>query len=529
MTNLIIAISLANLCFFRILAWQHSYFVAPPFGINLIGWMLDVLLFALLMWTGFLLAKKYGGKHGMFAVRLGFLFFTVIAIRNLYRHFVGVLSLPMLSALVGKALAILITILVAVLIILVISREFQNVIRAARAFVIVLSPFALILFSQTIWLTIQTDLRPSVEKSPIEKPARSPKLSKRIVLIIFDELDYSLTFDNRPHSLKIPELQRFADESFSATNAYPPSGNTDSSIPALTTGRLVEETREKSQNELQIRFADANEFTSWKTAGIFSKINDMGGTNAVVGWHHPYCRVFRDILERCTTDYSFSLRRLSGNHEDTLLESMVNYFRRFGLTLPIIKHLVSTYFDFTSKHVAYIKTTKNVSAEAKKLSVDKDLSFALLHYPVPHSPYIYSRENGRFVETGGANYFDNLALTDALLGELRTEMENADIWEKTIVVVTSDHWWRGDFSDKAGLWTKEELADISAAKNFRVPFIIKPFEEPGEATAPIIYDKEFNTVLVHDLLLAMLSDQIASKKDIALWLDEHRSIGKSPY
>jgi hypothetical protein len=39
----------------------------------------------------------------------------------------------------------------------------------------------------------------------------------------------------------------------------------------------------------------------------------------------------------------------------------------------------------------------------------------------------------------------------------------------------------------------------------------------------------FNTVLTHDLLLAILRGEVSDTKGAAAWLDRHRSIGRSPY
>jgi hypothetical protein len=43
------------------------------------------------------------------------------------------------------------------------------------------------------------------------------------------------------------------------------------------------------------------------------------------------------------------------------------------------------------------------------------------------------------------------------------------------------------------------------------------------------FDPQFNTVLTHDLLLAILRGEVSDTRGAAAWLDQHRSIGRSPY
>ena len=59
----------------------------------------------------------------------------------------------------------------------------------------------------------------------------------------------------------------------------------------------------------------------------------------------------------------------------------------------------------------------------------------------------------------------------------------------------------------------------------RIPFVLK-LAGPHE---PITYDPAFNTVLTHDLLLALLRGEVSGPQSVVAWLDAHRSIGDSPF
>ena len=92
-------------------------------------------------------------------------------------------------------------------------------------------------------------------------------------------------------------------------------------------------------------------------------------------------------------------------------------------------------------------------------------------------------------------------------------MERAGTWDSTAILLTSDHWWR------QGQWrTLRALSGQDAAipeqGNQRVPFLLKL---PGQR-AGVEYSEPFNTVLVHDLILALLRDRLREPEGVRQWL-----------
>jgi hypothetical protein len=516
----ILAISVANMSFIKVwdIILNPSYHNEKAYGINVLAVMLDVLIVGFLIWAGATLAIKYGGKYGLFLVKAAFLVLTVSVARNVYKIVVGGLSVLVLKDIFGKVLTTVILCIVGVAVIFVLIKWFQNVVRFAQILVLLISPLFVIFAAQTIWMLVQTDFnQPESFSSKTTGPSSTFK--KRIVWIIFDELDYKVVFAKRPESLQIPELERFSKESFSATRAYPPASQTKLSIPALTTGRLVAETQEKGIADLQLRFENSKEFMSWKAENIFAKLNKLGGTSGVVGWYHAYCRLFSDDLTRCLTDYTYTFPfLLVSKHPDSLIGSMTHYFYRVA------------YERYLPRTRYYIELIQNINDKAGELAVDEGISLALLHYPVPHGPFVYNHKSGEFAENARANYFDSVALVDRTLGDLRKRMEREKVWDKTIVIITSDHWWRRDPGKiKEFLLTDEERSIVSEEMDYRVPFMIKTVGNEGESDPPLVYDSEFNTVLTQDLILKMLKGEISSKRDIERFLENNRSIGKTPY
>ena len=81
-------------------------------------------------------------------------------------------------------------------------------------------------------------------------------------------------------------------------------------------------------------------------------------------------------------------------------------------------------------------------------------------------------------------------------------MESDGIWDKTTVLITSDHPYRS-------------AAAIDGKMDPRIPYFLKLACQKDTYG----YARPFNAVLTHDLVLAILRDELAHPKEVADWLD----------
>jgi len=275
---------------------------------------------------------------------------------------------------------------------------------------------------------------------------------------------------------------------------------------------------------LMIKFDGAGEPVGWSTQpNVFSRTREIGGAAAVVGWYHPYCRVIGGDLTRC----SFAV---VANEMDTrgqrVSRSMLEHFRMVGAAAQVIRQVLPKSMQSDKRwEFDYVEGLKRIAQESAAAATDSALSLVLIHFPAPHFPCLYDRRKDDFTFEGGCNYFDNLELVDRTFGDLRRSMERAGLWDDTVVLVSSDHWWRTEIWPKNQSWTKEEQSVMSKGADYHVPFMLKLKRQ----RASVIYQPSFNTVLSQDLLLALLRGELSAPPDVTAWLDRHRSIEKSPY
>jgi hypothetical protein len=202
---------------------------------------------------------------------------------------------PALIAVIGKPAFITLLVVAFFLIVFALVRRSRQIISITHAVILILSPFGLVTLSQAAWSLVKSHPVNAATKN--ESNGRdNARPATRVLWIIFDEMDYRAAFAVRLSSVELPELDRLCGESIVATNAYSPAKWTMLSIPALVTGRLVSEARPSSYNELMITFDGASEPVSRSTQpNVFSRTRAIGGSVAVVGWYHPYCRVLGAI------------------------------------------------------------------------------------------------------------------------------------------------------------------------------------------------------------------------------------------
>ncbi|HWT03630.1 MAG TPA: sulfatase-like hydrolase/transferase [Pyrinomonadaceae bacterium] len=509
----LVALSLANLCFMG--AWvvllnprHYTYYhwKYHPGFLEYAALLIDVLLLAALFWGAATLARRTGNRILVWAVRWAFLLSLIIPLNDLRQQLFDPLARgrkSLVAALVLFSVFGLVVLAAAAL-----KKWRLKIIRTAYVAVLILSPFAVVTLLQGAWLTYKYRDNAAHAADAPPAPRLNQKDAPRVVWIVFDELDQRVAFTGRAAGLELPELDRLRGQSLFATNAYPPSNQTLLSMPSLVTGKVALTAMPERPDELMIRYKGEQESVPFSAQpNVFADARAAGFDTALVGWYHPYCRVVGKSLTSCfwepTVDEISPLRG-----QPTLLKSMSNWAARSLFRIPGTFRIFQPWYD-SDRAEDHTLEQQHVMERATGVARDKGFGLTLLHFPVPHHPFIYDRSRGALSSRPDNTYEGNLVLTDRVLGELRREMEAAGLWEGTTVIVSSDHWWRSPPDGKI---------------DRRVPFIVKL---PGQQ-AGTTYDEEFNTVLTRGLIRAILGGDVTSPEDAAAWLDRNRPGAERP-
>ncbi len=300
--DLALALSAANLCLLRV--WHallvKSIYIPTPAGLDYLAAILSTGLLAGVFWL--FLAVGGLSTKSPFARWLRWLpFLALLMPLNFLRTLLpDYFSQEALIRNLGKAGFLSLGGGLAVCCAYLIFRWHRALLTVLETIVLCFVPFAGVTLLQAAWFS--TDV-PAV--SPPDKPLAGEVAARqdsgpRILVLIFDEWDYRLTFPERPHGLQLPELDRICSQALVATSAYAPAQRTARAVPALLTGKLVSKTSVED-GRMMITFAGTGKAVDFSAENqVFAEAHRAGLPTAVIGWFFPYCRVLGDTLTKCS-------------------------------------------------------------------------------------------------------------------------------------------------------------------------------------------------------------------------------------
>ena len=89
-------------------------------------------------------------------------------------------------------------------------------------------------------------------------------------------------------------------------------------------------------------------------------------------------------------------------------------------------------------------------------------------------------------------------------------MEAKGDWDKSIVLVSADHWWR-------------DALKLNGRRDHRIPFLLKLADQKARLDC----DGLFNTVLTRELLLKLLRGEMKTPSEVAEWIERNSPLGES--
>ncbi|MFI5399065.1 MAG: alkaline phosphatase family protein [Candidatus Binatia bacterium] len=495
-------LSLANL--WLIGNWAELFNLAPGNAYYMdagasdyVACILDVAILGLLLAGAAWAAVCSGRRWALMLARVAFIASLLIPADRLRKDVLGIEVVPFLTTLRSagvKGVALAAAALIATGLVM---RWHRRLFRMVSGVVLALSPFAMLTAGRALWIVVHDNptrlFAPGRFASALPAP---PDSSRRVVLIVFDELDQRLVFGHRPAGLALPAFDRLREEAFSAANALSPARTTQVSMPAFVTGLRLRDAVPSAPDELSLAVMDTSASVAWSRApNVFGDARAMGLNAALVGWSHPYCRVLHAWLVSC--HWRPSARALERGQEH-------------GFAVAVLDQVAALSPWRTRRQ--HVNDYLSLIAASRVAVSDPSLGLVLVHLSVPHLPAIWDRERARFTTNSYtySGYIDNLALADRALAELRSAMETAGVWERTSLVVTGDHSWR-------------EAARYDGHEDRRVPYLVRVAGE----TSPIAYTSALETRQTRWLAGALLNGTVSTTTAVAAWFD-HRQTEAEP-
>ena len=147
----------------------------------------------------------------------------------------------------------------------------------------------------------------------------------------------------------------------------------------MTIGRPVNDAAPAGAGELRLELGGLEGPVDWtRTPNLFADAAQRGAHIGVVGWYHPYCRLFAAVLDACTQLY---LGTAQIREPESLAQAILTRLKG-----------VDPLYRRRNAVAAYRATLQQAIA----LANDPHLDLVYIHIPLPHRPVIFDREKGTF-------------------------------------------------------------------------------------------------------------------------------------
>jgi len=337
-------------------------------------------------------------------------------------------------------------------------------------------------------------------RQQVARNAMSTKVvDKRVVWVIFDELDYNRLFKSRNQNLALPNLDRLQHEAVSATSAVSPEWRTAVSIPALITGTYLTGTKPAGPGRLLLERQEGMDIEWQKASSVFSRLKDSGKKISILGFYHPYCSIF-PYANPCFSQPAASyhvwwwgiwqgLRAIPG----------IDLFaRRYKWTNEGFNIVTRLQLEALESHLS-----------------DKSTTLSFIHLDIPHLPG--GRVHGVTMtkEIEALPGYDQNALTvDWTVGKIVESLEAKSRSQDILLIVSSDHWLRTKFltarlsRDQIKWEFGNDLAEVH-----KIPLFIRRMRETSE----YVISKPISTIHTARLIEDFLAGTVTDHASIAAW------------
>lgn len=327
-----------------------------------------------------------------------------------------------------------------------------------------------------------------IDAAAINRTPASSHTARRVVWVIFDEMDYALSFQTDAAAAShLPNFSRLASNAVSATDAYSPGRDTLYSIPALLTGTAISGVAFDQRSNLDLLDQQGKSLPFIMKNSLFARLPQGPGSASVLGFYHPYCKII-PALQSCHSTYLGN----AGRWFDSLTffsEAVFSTLRHVDWALQYSPDWLLFSFD------PMYRATSDVLSRLDGTLRKQDSSLDFIHLNLPHLPNVYVQ---RLMRQPVGNEMDayrqNLAGADMVLGQIIRNLEANAKNQDTLLIVSSDHWLRTHSKRPAS-----------------VPFLAW---RVGAHTGQVVH-RPLSTVHSAELALDFLNGEITSQPEIA--------------
>jgi hypothetical protein len=282
---------------------------------------------------------------------------------------------------------------------------------------------------------VSRTLDPVQAETSAPESTKTRNRSKRVVWVLFDETDFGRLYDSRGvDGFELENFNRLARMSVFASNANSPASATLFSIPALLTGVPIsgDGIRIDKAGLLSLQSSSGGVIPFENAQSIFGAIAAGGKTSSILGFLHPYCRLFS--AQKCDSFHWPEMGRLDS---------------------ALLANIPST----VSSKFGHADAWDTITQESLRLLPDylaRDDALTFVHLNVPHPPAAYGDKALHLPPSSDplVEYRHNLLFADGILGDIILQVQRQSETHEVLLVVSTDHWLRN-------MWYQARVPDAT--------------------------------------------------------------------
>jgi hypothetical protein len=326
-------------------------------------------------------------------------------------------------------------------------------------------------------------------------------------ILVFDEMDYRLTFGETLNRVELPAFTRFKQETVSLSGATPPSKMTQSAIPSLLVGRSFRSAYALDAHTLELLPASGGRSIGWKGEGtLFHELDHRGRSLGVTGWYLPYGRLLSGTSAQVQDEPIAEEQARFNCYRGFLTSFLAHALDSLPIPGNPTKRFLVSKEDIATSHR---ETAQRFLKRLQALAEGPQNDYHWIHLPLPHEPAVLP----------GGSYLDNLKSADQLFASFRSALEARGTWDDCTVIVLADHWFRKPDElnlDAPPSWTAP-VVDRWQVEDYRVPFLVKlPRQRESRS-----FSEPVNSAIIRNLVLTLDDGVIQTPDDLIQWLHSH--------
>lgn len=275
-------------------------------------------------------------------------------------------------------------------------------------------------------------------------------------IIFFDSFPYEAEIfgEGKIDAKKYPNFYKFLSQSYVFQRVRSAGEGTEATFPRVITGKMGDPVFKNSKTYFR---TEGGQFFLDSTPTIFSLAKKNNDEVYITGWFHEYCHLFGKSATKCS-DYSFYL-----TFEEFFQKTA---FQKFALRWQVLKagwfaskekgpegelapirnipHAYGGGGDLMSARL-WVPLFKNLVSDYQSFMKNNTKNaFFFTHLNIPHVPIVFNAR-GEFnaSENNVKSYKEELLYMDKVLGMLLEDIKKTANYNKSMIILTSDHGFRG--------------------------------------------------------------------------------------